>query len=249
MTFSVFLPPQATKEKTPALLWLSGLTCTDENFLMKAGAQRYAAEYGVALICPDTSPRGDKVADDPEQNWDFGLGAGFYLNATEQPWSRHYHMQSYIIDELLPLIAETQSIDIEQLAISGHSMGGHGALTLGLKYPKLFKSISAFSPICSPSNCPWGQKAFTHYLGANSDSWQDYDTCALIRAGKIAKHLLVEQGLNDEFLQDQLKTELLEETCKQHSIPLTLNYHVDYDHSYYFISSFIGTHFDFHFNN
>jgi len=245
MQFSVFLPPQANQGKVPALFWLSGLTCTDENFSSKAGAQRYAAELGIALIIPDTSPRGAEVAVATDGAWDLGLGAGFYLNATEQPWAKHYQMADYISKELVALIAEHFPVSSKR-GISGHSMGGHGALTLALRNPDLFHSVSAFSPICAPSQCPWGDKAFRHYLGDDQSTWQQYDASALLAAAKAPWPLLVDIGDADPFLSNQLKPELLQAAAKQHNSALTLRLQPGYDHSYYFIASFIGEHLAFH---
>ncbi len=246
MNFSVYLPPQVAERRVPVLYWLSGLTCTDENFVNKAGAQRYAAEHGIAVIAPDTSPRGDDVPDDPDGAWDFGHGAGFYLNATAAPWSQHYHMYDYIVDELPSLARDAMDLDHDNVSIFGHSMGGHGALTIALKNPGKYRSVSAFSPIVSPSTVPWGKKAFGHYLGSDETRWADYDTCALIKAG--AKHLptLIDQGTEDAFLEEQLQTSLFEQVCEAADFPATVRYQPGYDHSYFFISSFIGSHFAFH---
>lgn len=244
MVYSVFLPPQAENGPVPVLYWLSGLTCNDQNFVTKAGAQRYAAEYGVAIVAPDTSPRGDDVADD--EAWDFAQGAGFYLNATQQPWSKHYRMYDYIVDELPALINASQPVDASRCGIFGHSMGGHGALTIALKNPEQYQSVSAFSPICSPMNCPWGEKALGNYLGDDRDAWIEYDSCELIARAQQKLPILVDQGLADDFLQAELKPELLESACEQHQHPLTLRMQPGYDHSYYFISSFIGDHIKHH---
>jgi len=246
MNFSVFLPPAAEQGRVPVLYWLSGLTCTDENFVQKAGAQRYAAEHGVAIIAPDTSPRGDGVPDDPDGAWDFGLGAGFYVNATQAPWNTHYQMYDYITQELPALVAEHFPIDQERSAIMGHSMGGHGALTIALKNPTQYRSVSAFSPIVAPTQCAWGEKALSHYLGDNRKSWQAYDTCELIRSGAKALPMLVDQGEGDDFLSEQLKTELLEQTCAETGYAATIRRQPGYDHSYFFIASFIGSHIAFH---
>jgi len=246
MTFSIFLPPQAQEGPVPVVYWLSGLTCTDENFVNKAGAQRYAAELGLAIVAPDTSPRGDDVPDDPDSAYDFGLGAGFYVNATQQPWSRHYRMYDYIVDELPALIEKSFPVDIARSGISGHSMGGHGALTIALKNPQRFKSVTAFSPICSPLNCPWGEKALGNYLGPDRDSWQDYDTTALIARSEEQLPVLVDQGTADNFLVEQLKTPLLEQACQDAGYPMTIRMQDGYDHSYFFIASFIGDHLAFH---
>ncbi len=245
MQFSVFLPAQANSTKVPALFWLSGLTCTYENFSTKAGAQRYAAELGLALIIPDTSPRGADVAVAADGAWDLGLGAGFYVNATEQPWAKHYQMASYISQELVEIVAEHFPVSNKR-GISGHSMGGHGALTLALANPDLFHSVSAFSPICAPSQCPWGDKAFRHYLGDDQSSWQQYDASVLLAKTKAPWPLLVDIGDADPFLANQLKPELLQDAAKQHDSALTLRLQPGYDHSYYFIASFIGEHLAFH---
>lgn len=244
MVFSVYLPPQAEQGPVPVLYWLSGLTCNDQNFVTKAGAQRYAAEQGVAIVAPDTSPRGDQVPD--EDAWDFASGAGFYVNATEAPWSTHYQMYDYIVKELPALINNSQPVDAARCGIFGHSMGGHGALTIALKNPAQFRSVSAFSPICAPLQCPWGNKALGNYLGADKSSWQDYDSCALIARAPSTMPLLVDQGDADDFLQEQLKPELLQAACDQHGQPLNLRMQPGYDHSYFFISSFIGDHIKHH---
>jgi len=246
MTFSIYLPPQADQRAVPALYWLSGLTCTDENFVIKAGAQRYAAEYGIALIAPDTSPRGEGVPDDPAGAYDFGLGAGFYLNATRRPWDRHYRMYDYVVDELPRLINDHFPVDYEKIAISGHSMGGHGALTIALKNPDRYRSVSAFAPVCSPMRCPWGEKALGTYLGDDRDSWRQYDSCELIRQAPHHLPMLVDQGKADDFLDSQLKPHLLAEAAQQAGYPLDIRYRPGYDHSYFFISSFIGDPLRFH---
>jgi S-formylglutathione hydrolase len=246
MNFSVYLPPRAEQGSVPLLYWLSGLTCTDENFVIKGGAQRYAAEHGIALVAPDTSPRGDGVADDPEEAYDFGLGAGFYVNATKDPWRRHYHMYDYIVSELPAVVEGELPVDTDRVAISGHSMGGHGALTIALKNPGRFRSVSAFSPICSPMNCPWGEKALTGYLGEDRESWVDYDSCALIARAQERLPVLVDQGDADDFLEEQLKTHLLEEAAREADYPMTVRMQPGYDHSYFFISTFIGEHIAFH---
>ncbi|MBN7798113.1 S-formylglutathione hydrolase [Parahaliea mediterranea] len=246
MHFSLYLPPGARAGNVPLLYWLSGLTCTDENFVQKAGAQRYAAEHGVAIVAPDTSPRGDEVADDPEGAWDFGLGAGFYVNATEAPWSRHYRMYDYISEELPALLARHFPVDTERASIFGHSMGGHGALVIALRNPAHYQSVSAFAPIVAPTRCPWGEKALGHYLGPDREAWKNYDTCELIRAGALQLPMLVDQGEADNFLEEQLKTELLEATCADTGYEATIRRQPGYDHSYFFISSFIGSHIAFH---
>ncbi|WP_200821334.1 S-formylglutathione hydrolase [Oceanicoccus sp. KOV_DT_Chl] len=244
MVFSVYLPPQAATQKVPVLYWLSGLTCNDQNFVTKAGAQRYAAEYGVAIIAPDTSPRGESVADDDA--WDFAQGAGFYLNATQSPWSDNFRMYDYIVEELPALINRTQPVDSARCGIFGHSMGGHGALTIALKNPDKYRSVSAFSPICAPMQCAWGEKAFSQYLGSDRELWRQYDSCELISKATQKIPLLVDQGGDDEFLEQQLKPEVLQLVCAEHNHPLTLRMKTGYDHSYYFISSFIGDHIKHH---
>ena len=206
MIFSVYLPPQADSVNVPVIYWLSGLTCTDDNFVQKAGAQQYAAEAGVAIVCPDTSPRGEHIPDDPEGAYDFGLGAGFYVNATQAPWSEHYHMYDYVTQELPQLLAGSDlPLDTDNCSIMGHSMGGHGALTIALKNAGKYKAVSAFSPICSPLNCPWGEKALGNYIGENKEDWAQYDACALIAGAEEKLHILVDQGQNDDFLSGQLK--------------------------------------------
>lgn len=250
MSFSVFLPPQAEAGdgavKLPLVYWLSGLTCTDENFVIKAGAQRYAAELGLVIVVPDTSPRGEGVPDDPEGAYDFGLGAGFYVNATQEPWRRHYRMYDYIVDELPALVEQAFPVDGSRVGISGHSMGGHGALTIALKNPGRFKSATAFSPICSPLNCPWGEKALGNYLGPDRDSWAEYDATALVAASEEHLPVLIDQGDADDFLAEQLKTPLLEQACSDAGYPMTIRMQPGYDHSYFFISTFIGDHLAFH---
>jgi len=246
MTFSIFLPPRAEQGKVPVLYWLSGLTCTDENFVTKAGAQRYAAELGIAIVTPDTSPRGEGVPDDPEGAYDFGLGAGFYVNATQAPWSDHYHMYDYISCELPALVAAQFPVDDSRVGISGHSMGGHGALTIALKNPGRFKSVSAFAPICSPLHCPWGEKALGNYLGDDREAWAQYDTCALLSRASERLPILVDQGDADNFLEEQLQTPLLEQAAQEADYPMTIRMQPGYDHSYFFIASFIGEHLAFH---
>jgi len=248
MQFSIFLPPQAEQAKVPVLYWLSGLTCNDQNFVTKAGAQQFASQHGIAIVCPDTSPRGEGVADDPDGAWDFGLGAGFYVNATQDPWRAHYQMYDYIVDELPQLINQNFAVDAEKTSISGHSMGGHGALTIALKNPQKYKSVSAFSPIVSPLNCPWGEKALGNYIGADRAAWQQYDSCVLVREASERLPILVDQGLADNFLQEQLRTELLEAAADSSNYPMQIRYQEGYDHSYFFIASFIGEHIDFHAN-
>ncbi len=246
MTFSVYLPPQANKGSVPVLYWLSGLTCTDENFVQKAGAQRYAAEHGIAIVCPDTSPRGEGVADDPEGAYDMGLGAGFYVNATQHPWAEHYQMYSYVVGELPALIAAEFPVDGQRASISGHSMGGHGALIIALKNPGRFKSVSAFAPICSPLNCPWGNKTLSNYLGENLEDWKQYDTVELVKQSVVQLPVLVDQGEGDNFLAEQLKTELLIRASEEAEFPMQIRLQPEYDHSYFFIATFIGEHIAFH---
>jgi S-formylglutathione hydrolase len=246
MHFSIYLPPQVNERNVPVLYWLSGLTCTDENFVQKAGAQRYAAEHGIAIVAPDTSPRGDNIPDDPDGAYDFGLGAGFYVNATQEPWSKHYHMYDYITEELPALVRKNFDVDASNTSIMGHSMGGHGALTIALKNPGKYRSVSAFSPIVSPSKVPWGEKALGNYLGDNKDAWHEYDTCELILRGGEQLPMMVDQGEADDFLAEQLKTELLETACAKMDYHATIRRQPGYDHSYFFISSFIGSHIAFH---
>ncbi|MGF1528116.1 MAG: S-formylglutathione hydrolase [Candidatus Competibacterales bacterium] len=246
MVFAVYTPPQAESQAVPVLYWLSGLTCTDENFNQKAGAHRYAAEKGLAIVCPDTSPRGVGLPGE-DDSYDFGSGAGFYLNATEAPWSSHYRMYDYVVEELPGLLkAQFPALDSERCAISGHSMGGHGALTIALKNPGRYGSVSAFAPICSPTRCPWGEKALPRYLGEDRSTWTPYDATLLIPAAQERLPLLVDQGEDDNFLQEQLKPELLEAACRAANHTLTLRRQPGYDHSYYFISSFIGDHVEHH---
>ena len=246
MTFSIFLPPQVAQgEERPVLYWLSGLTCTDQNFIEKAGAQRLAAELGLILVAPDTSPRGPDVPDDPEGAWDFGLGAGFYVNATQAPWSQHYHMYNYVAQEL-PALIEANFPATQQRSISGHSMGGHGALVCALRNPGRYQSVSAFSPIVNPMHCPWGEKAFSHYLGEDRSQWQQWDTCELIATASERLPLLIDQGDKDGFLAEQLKPELLRAAAAAADYPLTLRMQPGYDHSYYFIASFIDDHLRHH---
>jgi S-formylglutathione hydrolase len=247
MHFSLYLPPQAGQgDKVPLLTWLSGLTCSDENFVQKAGAQRAAAEHGMAILAPDTSPRGEGVADDPEGSWDLGLGAGFYVNATEEPWARHYRMYDYVLEELPALVLAEQPIDGSAQAISGHSMGGHGALSIALRNPDRFRSVSAFAPICAPTQCPWGEKAFSAYLGADREAWKAHDSCELLRRASTQLPLLVDQGSADNFLELQLRTELLEQACAESGYEATIRRQDGYDHSYFFIASFIDEHIAFH---
>lgn len=245
MQFSVYLPPLATQQDVPALYWLSGLTCTDENFSAKAGAQRLAAELGIALVIPDTSPRGDKVPDDPEGAYDFGLGAGFYVNATEAPFATHYQMYDYISKEL-PALVEAELPLSTHKAISGHSMGGHGALVMALRETGSYTSVSAFSPISNPINCPWGRKALTGYLGEDESNWQLYDASVLLAHHKTTLPILVDQGDADQFLAEQLKPEALQAASEASGSAIKLRIQPGYDHSYYFIASFIEDHLRFH---
>jgi S-formylglutathione hydrolase len=246
MRLAVFVPPQAKTAKVPVVWFLSGLTCTEENFTVKAGAQRAASELGLMLIAPDTSPRGEGVPDDPEGAYDFGLGAGFYVDAVQEPWTKHYRMRSYIERELPELIAQNLPADMSRQGITGHSMGGHGALTIALRNPERFKAISVFAPIASPMNCPWGEKALGNYIGADRSAWRNYDACALIEGGARLPDLLVDQGSADSFLESQLKPGLLEEACAKVGQPLTLRRQDGYDHSYFFIATFIEDHLRWH---
>lgn len=248
MKFAVYLPPQASQGPVPALLYLAGLTCTEETFAIKASAQRRAAELGLALITPDTSPRGANVPGEAE-SWDFGVGAGFYLDATQAPWATHWRMESYLMNELLPLCTGALPIDGQRLGIFGHSMGGHGALTLALRHPGRFKTLSAFAPICAPTQCPWGEKAFTGYLGADRTSWGEHDATVLMENQPLAPYpggILIDQGLADKFLEGQLHPHLFEAACAQIGQPLTLRRHAGYDHGYYFIQTFIDDHLQHH---
>jgi S-formylglutathione hydrolase len=246
MRFGVYLPPQARQRAVPALFWLSGLTCTEENFIVKAGAQRVAAELGLALVVPDTSPRGVSIPGDHE-SWDFGLGAGFYVDATRAPWSSHYRMHAYVSEELPALVAARFPVDMSRTGIFGHSMGGHGALTIALKHPQRFRTVSAFAPIASAMRCPWGEKALSGYLGEARASWRDYDATALIAdRGWQGPPLLVDQGTQDPFLDVQLKPGLLEEACTKAGVPLALRYREGYDHSYFFIATFVEEHLRHH---
>ena len=246
MRFSVFLPAQARAGKVPALFYLAGLTCTEETFMIKAGAQRVAAEQGLILITPDTSPRGAAIAGESD-SWDFGLGAGFYVDATEAPWNVHYRMYSYVL-ELYRTVIQALPVDSSRVGIFGHSMGGHGALVLALRNPDLFRSVSAFAPICAPSQCPWGKKAFSGYLGSNEQDWLQYDASALMenRLTPFPNGILIDQGLADKFLPDQLFPEAFEQACKKAQQPLEVRRHAGYDHGYYFISTFVKDHIRFH---
>ncbi|PWG03788.1 S-formylglutathione hydrolase [Sphingosinicella humi] len=244
MVFSVYVPPHAEGVKLPVVWYLSGLTCTHANVTEKGEYRRACAELGLIFVAPDTSPRGDDVADD--EAYDFGKGAGFYVDATEAPWSKHFRMESYITRELSELIAEHFPADMERQAITGHSMGGHGALTLALKTPDRFKSVSAFAPIVAPARVPWGEKALTGYIGADRAAWRRYDATALIEDGARVPELLVDQGMADNFLAEQLRPELLADACEKAGIPLTLRMQEGYDHSYYFIATFMEDHLRWH---
>lgn len=246
MTFSVYLPPQAQVTKVPALYWLSGLTCTDDNARTKAGMQRYAAEHGIALIFPDTSPRGEDVPDEADR-YDLGQGAGFYVNATQSPWQQHYQMYDYITLELPDLIESSLPIQPNVKSVSGHSMGGHGALICALKNPESYRSVSAFSPICNPLECGWGKGCFGAYLGADSQTWQAYDATLLINEGAKINDILIDQGTDDEFYEEgQLLPENFQAACNKMEQPLTIRMQEGYDHSYHFIASFIGEHIAYH---
>lgn len=244
MRFGIYLPRAALQGKRcPTLYWLSGLTCTEQNFITKAGAQAHAAHYGVIVVVPDTSPRGEMVAN--VGSYDLGQGASFYLNASQAPWAEHFQMHSYVADEL-PALVEGHFAANATRGICGHSMGGHGALVTALKRPKHYQSVSAFAPIVSPSQVPWGEKAFAAYLGSDRAAWEAWDSVALVKTAPERLHLLVDQGADDEFLSMQLRPHLLSSVCGQHSHPLTLRQHAGYDHSYYFISTFLGDHFAHH---
>jgi S-formylglutathione hydrolase len=245
MRFGIYLPSQAEHEKVPALYWLSGLTCTDENFAGKAGAQRVAAELGVAIVMPDTSPRGLSLPGE-DDSYDFGSGAGFYLNATQSPWVGHYNMYDYVVSELPALINANFPVAGERVSISGHSMGGHGALTIALKNPAKYRSVSAFSPIVAPTQVPWGQKAFRCYLGEDENSWKQYDATELVESRQFDGEILIDQGDADDFLKEQLKPQLFAAACRSAGQPLNLRMQAGYDHSYFFIASFIEDHLRFH---
>jgi S-formylglutathione hydrolase len=244
MRLAVYLPPAAERGPVPGLVFLSGLTCSEENFTVKAGAQRHAAEHGLMLVAPDTSPRGEGVPDDPD--YDLGQGAGFYLDATQAPWSRHFRMYSYVADELPALLGEHLPLRPGALGITGHSMGGHGALVLALRRPDRFRSVSALAPICQPSAVPWGTRAFTAYLGADPATWRQYDACALLAEHRFPGPVLVDQGDADKFLATQLRPDALAQACASAHQPLTLRMQPGYDHSYYFIATFIGDHVAHH---
>jgi S-formylglutathione hydrolase len=248
MKFSLYLPPQADHEQVPLLVYLAGLTCSEETFPTKAGAQRLASELGLALLAPDTSPRGAGIRGEADA-WDFGVGAGFYLDATQAPWQRHWRMESWITQELLPLVGEQFNVDLDRCGLFGHSMGGHGALTLALRHPGRFKSLSAFAPIAAPTQCPWGHKAFGGYLGEDRSTWAAHDASALMAAQTRAPYpqgILIDQGLADKFLAEQLHPEAFEAACAAVGQPLTLRRHAGFDHGYYFIASFIDDHLRHH---
>jgi len=249
MRFGVYLPPAASAQRVPVLYWLSGLTCTEENFIVKAGAQRVASELGLAIVVPDTSPRGLGIPGEGD-SYDFGLGAGFYVDATEPPWSRGYRMYSYITKELAADVAANFPVDPMRTGIFGHSMGGHGALTIALKNPRDYKTASAFAPIASASRCPWGEKALTGYLGSDRSRWREYDATALIEdRGWKGPPIVVDQGTNDQFLESQLKPALLQDVCQRSGVPLDLRLRSGYDHSYFFIATFIEEQVRFHANH
>ena len=249
MGFTVFIPPQANEGKCPVVYYLAGLTCTEDNFTTKGNAYKVAAELGLILVAPDTSPRGDDVPD--EDGWDFAKGAGFYVDATQAPWAKNYNMYSYITDELYNLVSDNFPVDKNRQGIFGHSMGGHGALTIYLKNKDKFKSVSAFAPIVSPTNCPWGHKALGNYFGSDQGSWANYDACLLMKAGGNAENdpeILIDQGLADPFLESQLMPELFEDACSKVDQKLNLRRHDDYDHGYFFISTFMEDHIRHHAN-
>jgi S-formylglutathione hydrolase len=245
MKFGVYVPPQANDGPVPVLFYLAGLTCTEETFAIKAGAQRVAAELGLMLVTPDTSPRGTGIAD-ADAHWDFGHGAGFYLDATQQPWARHFRMESWVTQELRTLIASKFPARDDRVGLFGHSMGGHGALTLALRHPGRYQSVSAFAPIAAPSRCPWGEKAFSGYLGTDRTAWAAHDATELVKAGGRLPPLLIDQGLADKFLAEQLHPHLFEQACAEVGQPLTLRRHEAYDHGYYFIASFVEDHLRHH---
>lgn len=246
MEFAVYLPPAAEEGPVPVLWYLSGLTCTWENVTVKAGAQHWCARHGIAFIAPDTSPRGEGVPDDPDGAYDFGLGAGFYVDATEAPFARNYRMYSHIVSELPGVVAEAFPLDMDRQGITGHSMGGHGALTIALKNPERFRSVSAFAPIVAPMSVPWGEKALGGYLGGDRAAWADYDATALVAARGFAGDILIDQGEADTFLAEQLRPELFAGACEKAGVPLTLRRQAGYDHSYYFIATFMGDHVQWH---
>jgi len=247
MRFSVYQPPQAQQRPVPVLFYLAGLTCTEETFMIKAGAQRLAAQHGLMLVAPDTSPRGSGIAGEAD-SWDFGTGAGFYVDATEAPWSAHFRMYSYVVHELRELILAQFPAHADRIGIFGHSMGGHGALTIALKNPEIYRSVSAFAPIAAPMQCPWGEKAFSGYLGTDRERWRQYDASELMKTLRtpFPQGILIDQGLDDQFLAQQLLPEQLEAACRTANQPLDLRRHAGYDHGYYFISTFMQDHLEFH---
>jgi S-formylglutathione hydrolase len=249
MRFSIFLPSQALqRHRVPVVYYLAGLTCTEETFPAKGGAQRLASKLGVALVAPDTSPRGANIPGESGA-WDFGVGAGWYLDATAEPWKRHWRMESYLVDELMPLVAGSLAVDAARCGVFGHSMGGHGALTLALRHPGKFRTVSAFAPVAAPTQCPWGVKAFLGYLGEDREMWKAHDATELMAAQPVAPYpngILIDQGLDDKFLAEQLRPELFEAACLHAGQPLTLRRHPGYDHSYYFISTFMSDHLRHH---
>lgn len=246
MQFGVYRPPQARDHTVPVLFCLAGLTCTEETFALKAGAQRFASQHGLMLVTPDTSPRGTGIAE-ADAAWDFGTAAGFYLDATREPWRRHWRMEHYVVDELLQLVIERFPARADRVGVMGHSMGGHGALTLALRHPIVFRSCSAIAPICAPMQSPWGVKAFTNYLGPDQAAWLEHDATAMIAGGRRAPDLLVDQGLGDPFLAEgQLRPELLEQACQATGQPLVLRRHAGYDHGYWFIQGVVGDHVAHH---
>ena len=245
MNFSIFFPDEKINSNVPGLIYLAGLTCTDETFITKAGALKYASEHGMALICPDTSPR-DAGVDGEDKDWDFGTGAGFYLDAEKEPWAQNYRMYSYITKELICIMDNEFDIDVKKIGIFGHSMGGHGALTIFLKNQDIFKSVSAFAPICNPMKCPWGKKAFTNYLGTEIEKWKSYDACHLVTKNPTSVEILVDQGLSDAFLKEQLYPHKFLEACKSANVNLKFRQHDGYDHGYYFISTFMADHVEHH---
>ena len=245
MKFSVFVPKEAETQPVPVLYWLSGLTCTEENFTIKANAQRFAAQFGIMLVAPDTSPRGENVPGKGAE-WDLGQGAGFYVNATESPWSKNYQMYDYVTQELPELIERNFKVIPEAKSIFGHSMGGHGALVVGLREAKKYRSVSAFAPITNPCSVGWGEKAFTAYLGGDRKAWENYDACCLIKKLGYDRPILVDQGTEDQFLKTSLHPESLEKACRESGVDLELRYQSGYDHSYYFVSTFIQDHIRFH---
>ncbi len=244
MTFAIYLPAQSHLRPVPVLYWLSGLTCTDENFMQKAGAQRIAAELGIAIVCPDTSPRGTHLPGEHD-NYDLGSGAGFYINATEEPWAEHYQMYDYIVKELPQVIQQHFPVNAYS-SISGHSMGGHGALTIALNNPQQFQSVSAFAPICHPTKSPWGQNIFTHYLGGGQEAWEQYDATLLLSKAQHTLPVLIDQGEADEFLEQQLMPQAFQHAASEAGYPITLRLQKGYDHSYFFIATFIEEHLHFH---